>query len=140
MMAQRIKVLVVEDDDQLRKMYGDLLTGAGYLVRTATDGLNAVSHMERSRSVVVLTDFEMPHMTGLDLLKVLHARWPESLVIMHSGIMSEELSRQAMEAGAYACLTKQGDMGQLFKTIASALSTVQPPDQAATLSRNVLDS
>lgn len=82
--------------------------------------------MERSRSVVVLTDFTMPHMDGLELLSVIHARWPESLVILHSGVMSDELSCQAMEAGAYACLTKQGNMGQLFNTIAAAISTVQP--------------
>lgn len=140
MMAQRIKVLVVEDDDQVRKMLADLLTAAGYLVQTAADGLHAISRMERSRSVVVLTDFTMPHMNGLELLPVLHARWPESLVILHSGIMSEKLSHQAMEAGAYACFAKQGDMGQLFNTIAAAISTVQPPHQATTLSRHGLDA
>jgi CheY-like chemotaxis protein len=42
MMAQRIKVLVVEDDDQVRKMLADLLTAAGYLVQTAADGLHAI--------------------------------------------------------------------------------------------------
>jgi DNA-binding NtrC family response regulator len=139
-MAQRIKVLVVEDDDQIRKMLGDLLTAAGYLVQTASDGLNAIRHMERSQPVVVLTDFTMPHMDGLELLRVIHARWPESLVILHSGVMSDNLSRQAMEAGACACLTKQGDIGQLFKTIAAAISTVQPPPPSGKLvNTSVLD-
>jgi len=127
MIAQRIKVLVVEDDDLLRKLLDDLLTAAGYLVQTAADSPNALSHMEHSRSAVVLTDLTMPHMNGLDLLTVIHARWPESLVILHSGTMSDTVMCQAMEAGAYACLAKQANPGQLLDTLAAAVSTVQPP-------------
>jgi len=131
MMVQRIEALVVEDDDQLRTMLDDVLTANGYLVQTASDGLNAISSMERSRPAIVLTDFTMPHMDGLELLTVIHASWPESPVILHSGNMSDTVTRQAMEAGAYACLIKQGDMGLLLKTIAAAISTMQPSHQTA---------
>jgi CheY-like chemotaxis protein len=56
------KVLVVDDHAVSRKLFCEVLTSAGYAVRAASDGLNAIRHMEETRFDVVLTDVSMPQM------------------------------------------------------------------------------
>ena len=120
MTGQPTKVLVVDDHALSRDLFCKVLTSAGYAVRAASDGLNAIRHMEESRFDVVLTDVSMPQMDGLELLTQIRDRWPESRVVVHSSMMTGRLSRVARLEGAYACLFKSGDTTQLLDTIASA--------------------
>jgi DNA-binding NtrC family response regulator len=78
--------------------------------------------MEASRFDVVLTDFSMPGMDGLDLLVEIGNRWPESRVVVHSNMLSRRVSRLARLEGAYASLSKPRKAAQLLKTIAAASS------------------
>jgi CheY-like chemotaxis protein len=68
MTDQPTKVLVVEDYELSRELFCEVLTSAGYAVRAASDGLNAIRHMEETQFDVVLTDIAMPQMDGLELL------------------------------------------------------------------------
>ena len=95
-------------------------TSAGYAVRAASDGLNAILHMEETRFDVVLTDVSMPQRNGLELLTKIRERWPESRVVVHSALLTGSVARLAQVEGAYACLSKSYDTAQLLKTIASA--------------------
>ena len=123
MTDQRTKVLVVDDHAQSRDLFCEVLTSAGYAVRVASDGLNAIRHMEETRFDVVLTDISMPHMDGLELLAEIRDRWPESRVVVHSTMMTARVRRLARLKRAYACLSKSYDNAQLLETIASASST-----------------
>src|ERR1051326_113531 len=105
-MTQHTKVLVVDDHEQRRDRFCKVLTSAGYAVRAAADGMNAIRHLEETRFDVVLTNVVMPQMDGLELLTKILDRWPDSRV-----------------EGAYACLTKSYDTAQLLKTIEAASST-----------------
>ena len=120
MADQSAKVLVVDDHEPSRNLFCEVLTSAGYVVQAASDGLNAIRHMEETRFDVVLTDVAMPQMDGLELLTEIRDRWPESRVVVHSSMMTGRLSRVARLEGAYACLFKSGDTTQLLDTIASA--------------------
>ena len=122
MTDQRLKVLVVDDDERSRELFCEILTSAGYAVRAASDGLNAISQMEVSRFDVVLTDFSMPGMDGLELLVEIGNRWPESRVVVHSNMLPRRVSRLARLEGAYASLSKPRKAAQLLKTIAAASS------------------
>jgi DNA-binding NtrC family response regulator len=115
-------VLVVDDHAQSRDLFCEELTSAGYMVRTASDGLSAIRHMQETRFDVVLTDISMPRMDGLELLAEICDHWPESRVVMHSNMMSGRVSRLALLEGAYACLSKSSGTAQLLETIASASS------------------
>ena len=119
-MAQRTKVLVVDDDELIRDLLCKVLAHAGYAVRAASDGLNAIRHMEETRFDVILTDVAMPQMDGLELLTKIRDRWPESRVVVHSGLLTWRVARLARMEGAYACLSKSSNTVQLLKTIASA--------------------
>jgi CheY-like chemotaxis protein len=116
-------VLVVDDHDLSRELFCEVLTSAGYAVRSASDGLNALRHMEQTRFDIVLTDVSMPQMDGLDLLTKIRDRWPESRVVVHSDLLTPRIARYARVEGAYACLSKSDNTAQLLKTIASASST-----------------
>ncbi|MBK5281007.1 MAG: response regulator [Nitrospiraceae bacterium] len=60
MKNQSIKVLVVDDEEQIRGLFCTVLRSAGYVVRAATDGLTTISHMEDTRFDIVVTDVCMP--------------------------------------------------------------------------------
>ena len=117
------KVLVVDDHALSRELFCEVLTSAGYAVRAASDGLNAIRHMEETRFDVVLTDLSMPQMDGLELLTKIRDRWPDSRVVLHSNQLTWRVARLARVEGAYACLSKSGNTVQLLKTIASASLT-----------------
>ena len=113
------KVLVVDDHALSRELFCEVLTSAGYAVRAASDGLNAIRHMEETRFDVVLTDLSMPQMDGLELLTKIRDRWPDSRVVLHSNQLTWRVARLARVEGAYACLSTDNTV-QLLKTIASA--------------------
>ena len=120
MTDQPTKVLVVDDHAQSRELFCEILTSAGYAVRAASDGLNAIRHMEETRFDVVLTDVSMPQMDGLELLTQIRDRWPDSRVVLHSNQLTWRVARLARVEGAYACLSKSNNTTQLLNTIASA--------------------
>jgi DNA-binding NtrC family response regulator len=122
-MTQHTKVLVVDDHEQRRDRFCKVLTSAGYAVRAAADGMNALRHLEETRFDVVLTNVVMPQMDGLELLTKILDRWPDSRVVVHSDLLTHRVARLAKVEGAYACLTKSYDTAQLLKTIEAASST-----------------
>jgi len=117
------KVLVVDDHALSRELFCKVLTSAGYTVRAASDGMNAIRHMEETRFDIVLTDLSMPQMDGLELLTKIRDRWPESRVVVHTDLLTWRIARLAKVEGAYACLSKSPNTDRLLKTIASASST-----------------
>ena len=122
-MTQHTKVLVVDDHEQRRDRFCKVLTSAGYAVRAAADGMNALRHLEETRFDVVLTNVVMPQMDGLELLTEIRDRWPDSRVVLHSNRLTQEAAQLARLEGAYACLSKSHNTAQLLKTIEAASST-----------------
>ncbi len=120
MIDQNTTVLVVDDHALSRELFCEVLTSAGYAVRAASDGLDAIRHMEETQFDVVLTDVSMPQMDGLELLTKIRDRWPDSRVVVHSNLLTPRIARYARAEGAYACLSKSDSTGQLLTTIASA--------------------
>jgi DNA-binding NtrC family response regulator len=121
-MAQSTKVLVVDDHELSRDLFCEVLTSAGYAVRSASNGLKAIDHLEKTRFDIVLTDVSMPQMDGLELLTKIRDRWPESRVVVHSSALTWREARLARVEGAYACLSKSNNMAELLKAIADASS------------------
>ena len=116
----------MDDDEGSREVYRKLLTDAGYAVQSAYK-LDAIRHMEKTQFNVVLTDVCMPHMDGLELLTTIRARWPNSRVIVQSGIVNVQVARHAKAEGAHAFLSKSAGTAELLNTLASATSTACAP-------------
>ncbi len=106
--VERRKLLVVDDSLSVRKILGQLLTDAGYAVRTARDGFEALQALDQEPAEAVLTDLEMPNLNGLELTRALRtdARWQELPVLMLTSRATDKHRASALEAGVNAYLTK----------------------------------
>ena len=78
-------LLVVEDEPLIRQLFSTLLQAAGYSVAEAEDGFAALEEVRRKRPALVLSDLNMPRMTGFELLSVIRRRFPSMHVIGMSG-------------------------------------------------------
>ena len=86
-MSHRSKpqLLVVDDDPSIRESLGALLTSAGYDVVVAENGVSAVSHLDRTVADLVVTDLDMPGMSGMELISHVRSRYPATLIVAMSG-------------------------------------------------------
>lgn len=78
-------IVLVDDEEGIRKVLGISLNDLGYRVFTAADGIQGLEVCRRVRPAIVLTDIKMPGMDGIDLLKQIKAQMPDTEVIMITG-------------------------------------------------------
>ncbi len=93
------RVLVVDDDAGIRNVCSALLLSSGYLVDTAQDGFTALLSIRDALPNLVLSDLNMPHMSGFELLSVVRRRFPQIMVIAMSGAYE---SQEEVPAGVIA--------------------------------------
>ena len=100
------RVLVVDDEENIRLVLRTLLRKHGYEVEVADSGEAALALVDSFGPDVILTDVRMPKMGGLDLLATLKAKQQPATVIVMSAYGSNDLALEAMKAGAYDYLSK----------------------------------
>ncbi len=122
MNEQTPNVLVVEDEEAVRSILALSLRHAGYEVHTATDGLEALSEMRQRHFDVVVTDYQMPGMNGLQLMSLAKILWPNTPVVMLSGEQSEEIMDSAMQGGAFTWLHKPYEREVLLQILRMAIA------------------
>jgi DNA-binding NtrC family response regulator len=79
------RVLIVDDDHHARFLLGALLDHAGYTVVSACDGIAALNELHRQHVDVVVTDYRMPLLNGIELLRSIHIQYPRVPVVLVSG-------------------------------------------------------
>lgn len=136
-MSQR-RILVVDDDESLRRVTQVQLEQSGYEVAAAADGNEALAVLERFPADMVITDLKMPGMSGLDLLKRIRAETPEIVVIMVTAFGTIENAVEAMRAGAYDYITKPVQIEELRMTVSRALEHLDLQEEVRNL-RSSLD-
>ncbi len=94
------RVLLVDDEPLVRKFISRHLVAAGYIVRVAVDGLDAIGKLRAGPIDVIISDLNMPRMSGVELLTVVRKRFPQIPVIVISGVAANELP-EGMAADAY---------------------------------------
>ena len=117
-------ILVVDDDEELRRGVSKFLRRVGHRVDEAADGLLAMRIVEEHPVDLVLTDINMPGMNGIELLIELTTRCHDVRIIAMSGaslIPAQELLTDACMLGAIDVLTKPFSLPQLFEKVAAAL-------------------
>jgi CheY-like chemotaxis protein len=83
--SEKQQILVVDDEQSVRNSLALILKAAGYVVSTATDGFDALLQMRRAIPDVIISDLNMPNMSGFEFLSVVRRRFPEISVIAASG-------------------------------------------------------
>ncbi|HEU5401530.1 MAG TPA: response regulator [Terriglobales bacterium] len=122
-MASLAQVLVVDDDPAIRTSMSLLLESVGYDVAEAEDGLEALLFISKSTPDVVVSDLNMPQMSGFDLLSEIQRRFPQIVTIAMSGAYrdADELPPEARAHGFYA---KGAPASNLVEILAQLL---EPP-------------
>ncbi len=100
------KLLVVDDDPLVRRSLAEMLRIEGYQVAEASTGAEALRVSSQVQPQLVVTDFNMPEVDGLQLLRELKARKPDLPVILVTGYGTVEQAVEAMKAGAYDYVSK----------------------------------
>jgi DNA-binding NtrC family response regulator len=111
--AQTTRLLVAEDEANLRLVLQKELQRLGYRVQVAPDGEAALRRLEESNVDVLLCDINMPRMDGMELLRRVHERPNPPEVIMLTGNGTIETAVEAMKMGAYDYLTKPYTINEL---------------------------
>jgi len=129
--APRLRLLVVDDEPDLRTLYELTLVREGYDVESAGSVAEAWGMLAHQRYHLLITDMRLPDGTGLDLLRQLEeaGRGEKGIVITAYG--SAENAVEALKAGAYDYLTKPVDLKQFRAVVASALGRGPATEPAA---------
>jgi len=122
------QILVVDDDPYVRETVALLLISAGYDVATAEDGFGALLQLRKMLPDVIVSDLDMPDMSGFELLSVVRRRFPRILTLAMSGAHSDdEVPPDVIADGFYA---KGGQPTNLFRTLEQLISSAPAPGSA----------
>jgi diguanylate cyclase (GGDEF)-like protein len=115
-------VLIVDDDDLVLARLQDLVTAAGYAVRTAATGLEALTLLEESAASIVITDLNMPDMNGLELCRRIREHvWPGYVYVVLLTVKDEEKDILAgLDAGADDYMSKRTSAAQFTARLRTA--------------------
>ncbi len=116
-MSKGVRILIVDDDAEMRALLLDVLKGEGYEAVEAKDGAEAVLALRTKRFDLILMDKNMPGPSGLDLLPGFRRVCPQSPIIMMTAFGDVPSYMEAMEKGAVEFLFKPFRMEELKTAI-----------------------
>ena len=112
-----LKILVVDDEKNMRITLADILIGESYVVETAASGEEAVALCESQEFDIVLMDVRMPGIDGIEAFRLIRRHCIGVKVIMMSAYSIEDLKKQALDDGAIAFLPKPLDVEKVIKLV-----------------------
>jgi DNA-binding NtrC family response regulator len=114
------KVLLVDDEKDFLDAMQDRMTARGMQVTTAASAREALAIIEKDSFDAIILDFQMPEMDGMQALKAIKAKQPESQIILLTGYATLEKGVEAMKIGATDFIEKPADMEALATKIKKA--------------------
>lgn len=112
-----MKIMMVDDEKDCMESLCVALEPAGHFTEMFSSPVDAVSRYEKGKYDVVITDMRMPHMTGLQVLRILRNMDSEARVIIMTGYGDAETAIAAVNGGAYAFFSKPVDISELMDTL-----------------------
>ena len=114
-------ILIVDDNEDFRlSLEESILAPAGYEVKSVADGLSALTLVQEYEPSLVITDHQMPNLTGIELIRRLRRQNPQVPVILISSEGSEALAIEAMRAGATDMLKKPVESDEMLDAVKRA--------------------
>ncbi len=118
------KVLVVDDEYNIRDVLKMFLSDLGYTVSTAADLTESVSKINTDPPDIVFLDIVLPESNGLEILKLIKQFKKETIVIMMSGYRDEDDAKASLKLGAFDYITKPFDMSYITNMLNLINATV----------------
>jgi DNA-binding NtrC family response regulator len=132
-MAEKIHVLVVEDDPDGRRSVVEAIEEGGFKVSAAASGKAGVALFETGHFRVVITDLVMPDIDGIEVMRQIHALDEATPVMLMTAYGSVSSSVKALKAGAYDYITKPLDLDDLQSKISRAAEAHNLREEVTTL-------
>jgi len=115
--TEQVKILIVDDDETIRKSITTVLEEKGYLVDTAENGRAAIRKSDKEVYNLALIDIRLPDMDGVQLLTALKETTPKMVKIIITGYPSLQNAVEAVNKGADGYIVKPIKMGELLAMI-----------------------
>jgi CheY-like chemotaxis protein len=122
--TQKTRLLIVEDEPTTRALLTQIFAGKGHSVRAAEDGFAALEELRKETPDILLSDLNMPRMSGFELLSVVRRRMPGIFVIATSGAFSGDVVPNGIAADAFH--EKATGLAGLFEIVKTAAHVAHP--------------
>jgi len=133
------KILVVDDEEHMLKLFEKILTKQGHDVRTAASGTEAISLLEEEFFDLMFSDLVMPDLGGMDLLKEVKTGYPDVPFIVITAYGSIGSAVEAMKTGAFDYLTKPFRKDDILLTVGKALKYCELSNEIKRLREKLKD-
>lgn len=117
----KARILVVDDEESIREFLEIMLKKEGYEVSCVEDGQRALDFLKKKSVDMVISDLQMPNVTGIELLRQVKDQYPDMLFMMVTAFGTTETAVEAMKLGAYDYITKPFKIDEVRINIANAL-------------------
>ena len=114
-------ILIVDDEDVVRKVLHAELSRHGYKCQEASNADHALERLRNSPAALVILDIKMPGKTGVELLPEIKVAYPDTAVVMATAVNDTSTVIQCMKQGAYDYMTKPFKMDELILNVERAL-------------------
>ena len=133
--SRRTRILVVDDDGEMRVLLADFLGEEGYAVEGSPNGAEALIRLRAESFEAIVLDKNLPGLSGLDLLPGLRTICPDTPVVMITAFGDVATYVDALEKGAFEYLFKPFGMEELLRVLRRALSSRSRPAPSTLPSR-----
>ena len=137
------RVLIVEDEKDLLDLYYSILSNKRLItveVEKAETAEKALELFNDSKFDLILTDYYLPEMDGITLIKEIKHKRPETEFILISGYLSPEIIKNAIAAGASYCIQKPSSIEKIITTVKKALSERHETDDPLIQASNIINN
>lgn len=117
----KAKLLVVDDEESIREFLEIMLKKEGYEITLAEDGEKAIDLLKKKSFDMIISDLQMPKVTGIELLKHVRENYPDIVFMMITAFGTTETAVEAMKMGAYDYLTKPFKIDEVRMNVLNAL-------------------
>jgi len=132
-MTPHERILVVDDEEQMRDLLVKVLERKGYQVSVCGNGVDALAFLEREPADLVVTDVRMPGLSGMEALRAIKELNPDIVVIIMTAFGSIDQAVQAVKEGAYDYINKPFKIDEMLLTIEKALEERRLRHEVSTL-------
>lgn len=132
------RILVVDDEESIREFLEIMLKKEGYEVTTAEDGARAKDILTKKSFDMIISDLQMPNVTGIELLKHVKESYPDTVFMLITAFGTTETAVDAMKMGAYDYVTKPFKIDEVRMNIANALRSQNLEVEVRTLKKELV--